>query len=249
MEHIVSFLEKWDVLGLVFAATISLIVGLIYTGIRNLVVMKRKPYNISRQIITRTVYDNRKEGDLAIIVSYKGQLYDDSLTMARLRLLNDGENDILFTYHCSSPIMVEIKDASIIDLIAEPSNAAVKPSLKQLRNNQYALSWDLLKKDEYLDLVVVTKGRDFLAEQIDIVMRAKGIDKIKSPEYRVWPQLWPILIADLLMVAAAWFGMSSRPSVIIPSVPENVFWSAFALFMLPLYIILVLIKRIKWLKE
>ena len=86
MESIKTFLEQWDLLGFVIAAVISLLIGLVFKGVKNLVTMKRKPYNISRQTINRTIYDNRNEGDFSITVSYKGKVYEDPLTLLRIRL-------------------------------------------------------------------------------------------------------------------------------------------------------------------
>ena len=77
MESVKAFLEDWDILGLRIGAVISLIVGLIYTGIMNLVTMKSRPYNISCQTVNRTVYDNRQEGDFFITVSYKASVYEE----------------------------------------------------------------------------------------------------------------------------------------------------------------------------
>ena len=123
MESIKIFLEQWDLLGFVIAAVISLLIGLVYKGIKNLIIMKRKPFNISRQIINRTIYDNRNDGDFSITVSYKGKVYEDPLTLLRIRLLNDGEKDINYIRQCAKPLSIEFtKDIEVIDFFLEPSN-------------------------------------------------------------------------------------------------------------------------------
>lgn len=249
METIKEYLQQWDLLGFAIAGIISLLIGLIYKGIKNLVTMKRKPYNISRQTINRTIYDNRNEGDFSISVSYKGVVYEEPLTLLRIRLLNDGENDINYIRQCAKPISVEIEESvELIDVFLEPSNSEMESSIIKAGNNMYDLSWSLLKRDEYIDLAIVAKGKDLASNQVKTTARAEGIEKIKSPEYRVWPQLWPILLALSISALLIWLFMPAEITY-IPGIPENVFWSGVIVLMMPLFIILVLVKRIKWLKE
>ena len=247
METIRSFLERWDLLGFVIAAIISLLVGLLYKALKNLLSMKRKPYNISRQTVSRTVYDNRIEGDFSITVSYRGNAFDEPLTMLRIRLLNDGENDISFIQKCVKPVHVEI-DAEIVDVFLEPATDGIEASLAKTGKGKYKLTWTLLKRDEYIDIAIVAKGKDFKSEQVRTSIRAEGIDKIKSPEYRVWPQLWPILLFGAFMIAGSWFLMPSEITF-IPQIQENVFWMVLSMILVLLYIIMVLVKRVKWQKE
>ncbi len=248
MDSIIEFLEKWDILGLTIAAIVSLIVSFTFKAIKNFVTMKRKPYNISRETISRTIYDNRQEGDISITVSYKGALFGESLTMIRVRLLNDGENDINFVTQCSKPLRIEVVDAEIVDAFVEPSTVDVETTLVNTQDGRYDLSWKLLKRDEYVDFVVIVKGKSFKSEQIQISIRAEGISRIKSPEYHVWPQLWPGLVALLLGGVMLWFAMP-KEITFIPYIPQNIFWTGLWCLMIPAYIILVLIKRIRWERE
>lgn len=248
MKSFIDFLQQWDLLGFTIAAIISLLIGLLFKGIKNLISMKRKPYNISRQMISRTVYDNRNEGDFSITVSYKGALYDDSLTMLRIRLLNDGENDINFIRQCAKPITVIIdKSIEIVDIVIEPSNPEIEASIVNA-DGDYDVTWSLLKSEEFIDLVIVAKGKDINDEHVKMIVRAEGIEKIKRPEYRVWPQLWPVTSALILMALASWFLMPAKITF-IPWMPENVFWSCFAIILIPIYVIIVLVKRIRWERE
>lgn len=249
MGSIKEFLQHWDLLGFVIAAIISLLISLIFKGIKNLVIMKRKPYNISRQTINRTVYDNRQDGDFTITVSYKDKMCEDSLTLLRTRLLNDGDNDINYIRQCAKPISIEIDETvETFDVVLEPSNKEMESAITFVSANKYDLTWSLLKKDEYIDLVIVAKGKDFSAEQVKMTVRAEGIEKIKSPEYRVWPQLWPMLLALFIMALLCWFFMPAKITF-VPWFPENVFWTGVFVLLIPLFVILVLIRRIRWLKE
>lgn len=249
MHSIIDYLKQWDLLGFAISAIISLIIGLIYKGIKNLVSMKRKLYNISRQTISRTIYDNKIDGDFSIKVSYKGEIYEDSLTLLRIRLLNDGQNDINYIKQCAKPILIIIDGSSdIVDVLVEPSNGDMDAIISRNGENKYDLSWSLLKKDEYIDLVIIAKGKVFSSEQVKIIVRAEGLDKIKSPEYRVWPQMWPILLAIIFVAVASWYLFPARITY-IPYVPENVFWTGLAILMIPLYVIIVLARRIMWKKN
>lgn len=248
MEKIVEFLERWDLLGFVIAAVISLLVGLIYKGIKNFVTMKRKAYNISRQTTSRTVYENRKDGDFCIEVSYKGRIYEGPLTLLRLRLLNDGENDINYIRQCAKPITIEVASADIVDVYVEPSSNEIGTTFIKEDENTYDLAWTLFKKDEYIDIVFVAKGKDFQPEQVKMKVRAEGIDKIKSPEYRVWPKLWPSSLAIILFALVVWLFMPAEITF-IPYIPQNLFWAGIMILMLPLNVIAVLVNRIRWEKE
>ena len=249
METIKAFLLQWDLLGFTIAAIISLLVGLIYKGIKSFITMKRKPYNISRLTVNRTIYDNRNEGDFSITVSYKGKVYGEPLTLLRIRLLNDGENDINYIRQCARPLSIEIEESvEVIDVFLEPSNAEMGSTISDASKNEFDLSWSLMKKDEFIDLVIVAKGKNFVAEQVKMTLRAEGIEKIKSPEYRVWPQLWPMILAASIWATICWFFLPAKVTF-IPGIQENVFWTGLALFMIPLYTVLLLIKRIKWQKE
>lgn len=249
MESIKNFLQQWDLLGFVIAGIVSLLIGLLFKGIKNLVTMKRKPYNISRQTVNRTVYDNWHDGDFSITVSYKDKVCEDSLTLLRIRLMNDGEKDINYIRQCAKPISIEIDETvETIDVVLEPSNKEMESAITFNSANKYDLTWSLLKKDEFIDLVIVAKGKDFSAEHVKMTVRAEGIEKIKSPEYRVWPQLWPVSLAIIIAAVVSWFVMPAEVTF-IPVIPQNVFWSGLFLLLLPLYVILVLVKRIQWEKE
>lgn len=248
MEIVKELLKRYDMLGFVISAIISIVIGLLYKGVKSFVTLKRKPYNISRQSISHMVYDNRSDGDFSISVAYKGQVYNDPLTMIRIRLLNDGDNDISFIRQCAKPILVEITNADVIDVYVECASDEMEASVNKTKDNEFDLSWALLKKDEYVDLVVVAKGKDFNAEQINFKIRAEGISKIKSPEFHVWPQLWPIMVASIIMIAVFWFFTPAKITF-LPLIPENLLWTGMVLLMMLLYIIMVLIKRIRWERE
>lgn len=248
MESIKAFLERWDILGFITAGIVSLIISLLYKGIKSFVTMKRKPYNISRKTLNTTLYDNRNDGDFTITVSYKGVVYEGPLTLIRIRLLNDGENDINYIRQCARPITVDVCEADIIDIYVEPANSDIGPTVTSIGDNQYDLSWTLLKRDEFIDFVIVAKGKEFSPDQVKMTVRAEGIDKIKSPEYHVWPQLWPILLADAIVVVLSWFVLPAEVTY-IPLIPENVFLAGLFLLLMPLFVILVLVKRIQWERE
>ena len=118
MESAISFLEQWDILGFVVAAIISLIIGSFYKWMENMLKRKRKPYNISRRTISRMVYDNRQDADFSISVSYKGVFYGEPLTIVRIRLLNDGENDINYIRQCEKPISVELLTRQLLIVLS-----------------------------------------------------------------------------------------------------------------------------------
>lgn len=246
MDSIIDFLKQWDLLGFVFAGLISLIITLIYNAIKSLVCMKRKPYNISKKLVSTTVYDNREEGDFSITVKYRGEYYNSPLTLLRIRLLNDGQNDFFFSQRCSRPICISIPDIGIVDYYTE-ADSDIQPVLK-CENGKYLLSWSLLKVDESIDLIFVAKTSKLSMSDIDFDIRADGLNRIKSPEYRVWPQLWPILLASLLMGVCFAIFAPSKPTF-LPFMSERTFWLIMLAGVDLLFIILVLIQRIQWLKE
>ena len=207
--------------------------------------MKRKPYNISKKLVSTTVYDNREEGDFSITVKYRGEYFNSPLTLLRIRLLNDGQNDFFFSQRCSRPICISIPDIGIVDYYTE-ADSDIQPVLK-CENGKYRLSWSLLKVDESIDIVFVAKTSKISMSDIDFDIRADGINRIKSPEYRVWPQLWPILIASALM--GLLILLIPSKSMIFPFMSERLFCFIVVIGADLLFIILTLIRRIQWLKE
>ena len=139
------------------------------------------------------------------------------------------------------------KSIEIVDIIIEPSNPEIEASIMN-PDGDYDVTWSLLKSDEFIDLVIVAKGKDINDEHVKMIVRAEGIEKIKRPEYRVWPQLWPVTSALILMALASWFLMPAKITF-IPWMPENAFWACCAIIIIPIYIIIVLVNRIRWERE
>lgn len=247
METIKAFLERWDILGDVVegfsGAIITSLIGALYSKF----IMKRKKYCISKALVASTVYKQTNKDGLKISVSYNDEVVDGSLTILKIRLRNDGTEDLMYSQRISR-LSVILEGLDVVDVFVESSIDGVNPSLGQIDSCKYDLKWDLMKRDEYFFISIVAKGEvnDMTGVKFDI--RADGISQIKTPEYKVSEAMIPVLIGSALV-----------------TVPVTIFWPAKNMFLniMPMkwfyfgcMVLLVLAcwiaalkQRIKWMKE
>ena len=249
MDSIIGFLKHWDLVGFVIAGFISVIIALLINGFKSLFSMKRKKYCISKSLVSSTVYQETEEDGFEIIVSYHGKRIDRPLTVLNVRLRNDGEEDILFSQRFSRPVFIAINEANIIDVKTYSLIEGVNPIAVKNSVGSFSISWDLLKRDEFLYLKIIIDGLwDGKISDVHFDIRADGINQIKTPEYKVGEVMIPIFIATgLISILLIIFYPSGEMFVDIISM--KLFYILCLLFSTLIFLISALIQRIKWLKE
>ena len=247
METIKAFLERWDILGFVVAGFISAIIALLVEGFRSMFNMKRRKYCISKALVSSTVYQQTDKDGLKITISYNNEEVDGSLTILKIRLRNDGADDLMYSQRISR-LNVIFENLVVVDVSVESTIDGINPSVSQIDPCKYNVKWDLMKRDEYFFICIVVRGevKDMSGVKFDI--RADGINSIKTPEFKVPEAMIPVWAAILLVI-----------------VPIILFWPANDMFLdiLPMKWLLVgsmvimalmfwigaLKQRIKWMKE
>lgn len=247
METIKDFLERWDILGFVVAGFISAIIALLIKGFSSLFNMKRRKFCISKALVSSTVYQQTDKDGLKITVSYNNEEVDGSLTILKIRLRNDGAEDLMYSQRISR-LNVVLESLDVVDVSVESSIDGVNPSVHAIDRCKYEIKWDLLKRDEFFYICVVAKGevKDMTGVKFDI--RADGINSIKTPEYKVSEVMIPVWAAMALVI-----------------IPIILFWPAKEMFLdiFPMKWLLVgsmvimalvfwigaLKQRIRWMKE
>lgn len=247
METVKAFLERWDLLGFVVAGLISAVIMLLIDGFRSLFNMKRKKYCISKSLISSTVYQQMEKEGLKISVSFNDHDIEGALTILKIRLRNDGAEDLMYSQRISYLHMVAA-GLDLIDVSVVTDVDGVNPEITAIGDGKYDVKWDLLKSDEYFYIKVVVKGEVSDMSGVEFEVRADGINHIKTPEYKVSEAMLPVWSAVALII-----------------IPVILFWPSREMFLdiLPMKWLLVgsmiifalafwigaLKQRIRWMKE
>lgn len=246
METIKAFLERWDLLGFVVAGFIGAIIMLLIDGFKSIFSMKRKKYCISKSLVSSTVYQRMEKDGLKISVSFNDHDVEGALTILKIRLRNDGAEDLMYSQRISYLHMVS-EDLDLIDVSVVTDVAGVNPAIVAIGDGKYDIKWDLLKRDEYFYIKVVVKGEVSDMSGVKFELRADGINHIKTPEYKVSEAMIPIWGAIALV---------GIPIIIWPS--KDMFLGYFPMKWLYVGCLLIMAlacwigalkQRIRWMRE
>ena len=248
IKNVLDSLEPKDYVGYLVAGVIGIALSFLSKVIVSWLSARRKKYCLSKSLVSSTVYQNREEDGLKIVVTYKGQEYVDPLSVLKIRLRNDGYEDFFFSQRCSRPLYMAIDGCSLIGATAESTMAGINPSAVLCEDNRMEITWDILKRDEFFYLKVFVTGEGVDVSRIKFDIRADGVDQIKTPEVRVRDFMIPVLVVVVIVtVPTIIFAPSSNTSGgILPL--KFVLLISYA-FTTLLFWVFALIERIKWLKE
>lgn len=247
MNSIIEFLKHWDILGFVIAGFISGIIALIINGLKSLFLMKKERYCVSKRLVSSTIYQGSEDAGLKIEVSYKGKRVEKPLSVIMIKLKNDGEEDLLFSQRFSRPIFVSAMGLDVVEMAVFSDLEGINPIIREESGGKFALSWDLLKRDEsfYLKVFILGEISDMSAIKFDV--RADGINKIKTPEYRVSETMKPVLFASALCVVFTFFIPQNLSFMELMSM-RLFLWVGLVILDLLLWVV-ALKRRIQWMKE
>lgn len=247
METIKAFLERWDVLGFVVAGFIGAIIMLLIEGFKSLFSMKRKKCYISKSLISSTVYQQMKKEGLKISVSFNDKDIEGALTILKIRLRNDGAEDLMYSQRISY-LHVVLENLDLIDVSVETDVVGVNPVINAIGDGRFDVKWDLLKKDEYFYMQVVVKGEVGDMSGVKFEIRADGINQIKTPEYKVSEAMIPIWGAMAIVVIPVILFWPSK-DMFLDYFPMKWLLVGGILFMALAFWIGALKQRIRWMKE
>lgn len=247
MDTIKAFLERWDILGFVVAGLIGAIIMLLIDGFKSLFNMKRKKYCISKALMSSTVYNQTNKDGLRISITFNDNEIEGPLTILKIRLRNDGEEDIMYSQKISHLLMM-VETMDVLEVSVDSEIEGINPTVKMDSCGVYNIKWELLKRDEFFYIKVIAKGEIEDMSGVKFGIRADGINQIKTPEFKVAEIMIPVWGATALI-----------------AIPVILFWPAEEMFLdvFPMkwllvgsMIIFVLVfwigalkQRIRWMRE
>ena len=194
------------------------------------------------------VYHNLDKDGLKITVSYKGKIIDQSVSVMKIRLRNDGEEDLFFTHCFSRAIYFRMSNYDIIEVKVSSEFDGVNPKVKLGDIGRYDLSWDLLKKDEYFYVIIVVADEVEDISAVNFDVRAEGISEIKTPEFRAREFLLPVFILSIVLAILVLIFVPNEDTIIAHFSNKLLFILVIAFSFIFLWV-LALYSRIRWLKE
>ena len=247
MDFILALLDKWKLVDYVIAGVIGAVITFLLSFAISFFRNKRKKYCISKRLVSSSVYQQTDEDGLKIKVLYNDKEVDSPISIIKLCIKNDGLEDIVYS-KIIRKLSLCFYDVDVLGISVISEIADVKPVVIPISDGRYEIKWDLLKRDECIIIKVVVKGNVFSLSNVKFEIRADGINKIKTPEYKVNEVMRPILLGDIAIIVPMLLFYPSSDSF-IGIMPMKVFMLIILVVSTFFLWVTALLKRIKWLKE
>lgn len=132
------------IIGGVIGALIPVLVKWFFSLFRT----HKEKYHLSLFLKESASYKTMNEGDVEVDVRYKGEVYNGSLSVIEIGLVNDGLDDISYVNRFDRPIQIQSSAYKIVDAqyIGDPE---IKANIS-LAEGSVQIEWGLLKKDEMI---------------------------------------------------------------------------------------------------
>ena len=169
------------IIGAVIGALIPVLVKWFFSLFRT----RKEKYHLSLCLEEEASYRTMNEGDVEVDVRYKGEVYNGSLSVIEIGLVNDGQESLSYVNRFDKPILIRSSDYRIVDaqFIGDPD---IKASVS-LSEDTVQVEWGLLKKDEriivrlageYLEGVEQRKERTSFFDSLSFNVRSDCVDYI-----------------------------------------------------------------------
>lgn len=247
MNDIFNVLNEWKIVDYVIAGAIGAVITFLFNIVVSFFRVKRKKYSLSKSLVSSYVYEHTEEEGLKIKVLYNNKEVDAPLSIMKICIKNDGMEDLIYSKIIKS-LFLYFDGIDVLGVYVSSEIVDVLPVVIPIGSEKYELKWDLLKCDECIIIKVVAKGKEMDFSKIKFEIRADGISKIKTPEYKVNEVMRPILVSDILIVVPILLFYPSSTSF-IGIMSMKVFMLLILAFMTIMLWVTALLKRIKWLKE
>lgn len=244
MDYII---DDRTIVNYVIAGVIGAIIALLFKMVIHFFRIKRKKYCISKKLVSSSVYQQTYEDGLMIKVMYNNKEVDGPLSIMKICIKNDGMEDLVYSKIIRN-LFLYFDGMDVLGVSVSSEIADVQPVVIPINDVKYELKWDLLKCDESIIIKIVANGKDIDISKIKFEIRADGINKIKTPEYKVNEVMRPILVCDLIIVVLILPFYPSSDSF-IGIISMKVFMLIVVVVMTVILWVSALLKRIKWLKE
>ena len=126
---------------------------------------RRERYHLSVTLNSSEVYVPQNSSGVVLSVEYGSNRVDTALVILSISIKNDGKNDIMFRSRFSDDVRISCEGFRFISAIADES--AVNPNCVSNDDGDILLSWDILKKNEKIDLNLIAQSDDSRTSSFD----------------------------------------------------------------------------------
>lgn len=159
MRELLEIFSDTDWPTIIISAVIGAFIPILIKSFVSLFKTHKEKYHISPVCKGSNTYKSMTNGDVSICIHYKNEIYDGSLSVVEIGLVNDGLNDISFANHFDKPILLRSSDYKIID-VQDVSDPTIKSKISLNEENMISISWELLKKNESVSIRLVGKPEE-----------------------------------------------------------------------------------------
>lgn len=125
-------------------------------------------YRISVFYKSSQLYVQKNAGDVGIKVNYLGKNIKTALVVLHVGLENKGRKDIMFSSHFTTKIRIHCEGYRLISV--KTSDSKCRPEIELSSDDDALLSWDILKKNEKIDLELVAELKEDTNGVIDSLL-------------------------------------------------------------------------------
>lgn len=168
----------------------------------------KEKYHLSSFCRNAHTYKSMSEGDVSVNIYYKGEKYDDSISIIEIGLVNDGQNDLSFANHFDKPILIRSSTYKIIE-VQNISEDKIKANVFIDSEGIVRLSWGLLKKDERIIVRIVgvslyaestsQKNDSSFFDSLSLIVRSDCVDYIAPRRMPIKQLIWMTSLAVVLL--------------------------------------------------
>jgi len=146
--QVIDVLKGMEWPSIIIGAVIGAFIPVLFKWIISLFRTRKEKYHLSLCLKESASYKTMNDGDVAVDVRYKGEIYNDLLSIIEIGLVNDGLEDISYVNRFDKPILVQSCAYRIVDAqyIGDP---VIKANISQAEDS-VQIEWGLLKKDEMI---------------------------------------------------------------------------------------------------
>lgn len=158
--QVIDVLKGMEWPSIIIGAVIGALIPVLFKWIISLFRTRKEKYHLSLCLKESASYKTMNDGDVAVDVRYKGEIYNDLLSIIEIGLVNDGLEDISYVNRFDGPIQIQSSAYKIVDA-QYIGNPDIKANIS-LAEGSVQIEWGLLKKDE---MIIVRLVGVYLGEE------------------------------------------------------------------------------------
>lgn len=105
--QVIDVLKGMEWPSIIIGAVIGALIPVLFKWIISLFRTRKEKYHLSLCLKESASYKTMNDGDVAVDVRYKGEIYNDLLSIIEIGLVNDGLEDISYVNRFDRPIQIQ----------------------------------------------------------------------------------------------------------------------------------------------